>query len=244
MTPFLKETWAWRLLSVAGAKKTGVSAYNYIDKDGVPLPGSTNILPAIDGTTTKIEVLAPGSSNKNKLEPLFELKKSTIPGAGNGLFAARQLEYDHIFTYFLGDVDVPDDHRNDYTFSSRTSRTPYSNICYRFAHFCNTQIDVRKNNVTVLNDYTEPEDPNEFMIPPVAHWGVIALRTIEKGEEIFLSYGPGYFDEDMPNERHPEYNSKRVVNPELQKLQPLQPPPSVNRARQKQNSPVCYRRAL
>ena len=235
---FVNDDWAWRFVSSRGS-----SGLNFIDKEGNPREGSTNVLPPISTTSEKIEVLAPGSDGT--LQPLLELRKSTITDAGNGLFAARVLEYNQIITYFLGDVNVNKERFNNYTMEGFNSRTPYKNICYRFAHFCNSKKeDFAKlltapstvSNVYVLNDYYD-EFPNGNV-----HWGVTTLRRIEKGEELFLSYGDGYFGKTQPgdegHERHGEFDVKPVVNPEPKALQP---PPSVKRARPSTGGQVCYR---
>jgi hypothetical protein len=104
----------------------------------------------------------------------IELKKSSIPNSGFGIYALRNFEVDEVVTVYLGDV-VEDGERLDYAFGVVNGRPEWVErsgliweywLAHRINHGRNDTI-----NVAIGKDYK-----------------VIATRKIYKGEELFLDY--------------------------------------------------------
>jgi hypothetical protein len=109
----------------------------------------------------------------------IELKKSSIPNSGFGIYALRNFEKDEVVTVYLGDV-VQDGERLDYAFGVVNGRPEWVErsglireywLAHRINHGRNDTI-----NVAIGKDYK-----------------VIATRKILKGEELFLDYNRDVF---------------------------------------------------
>lgn len=126
------------------------------------------------------------------LDPRFEIKKSTIQGAGKGLFARVELNPGDRVGDFVGL------HMNEAELeSSEYSDSDYLVwICHDYYIVCD---EPHGNHTRFVN---HDDSPNCEMIIS-SRWKTARLEVIERiepGEELFIDYGPDYWgdheDED------------------------------------------------
>jgi SET domain-containing protein len=116
----------------------------------------------------------------------FTIKRSTIEGAGRGLFAKRRIEEGDTIGFYTGEV-IDEAAFND-------PQRPFSAYVL---WVCRTHIIVGegpKANYTRFINHSDT--PNAFLIVS-SRWKTArfeALRRIEPGEEIFFNYGDDYWD--------------------------------------------------
>lgn len=116
----------------------------------------------------------------------LRIKKSDIPGAGRGLFATRDFRPDENITGYSGDIsDDPDvDHGGSIYVMGISERT---------------SVDAARRNTMpgrLINDpvHTGKESNCTWVIDRNAKKvRVKATKAIKKGDEILISYGPGYW---------------------------------------------------
>lgn len=125
---------------------------------------------------------------KTWTESDFEIKPSTIEGAGNGLFAKTQIDKDDTIGYYTGYIINEEEFLDP--------ERPFSPYV----------MWVSKNHIIVGEgpkaNYTRyinhNDDPNAFLVTST-RWKtarIEALRTILPGEEIFFNYGDDYWEDD------------------------------------------------
>ena len=130
--------------------------------------------------------------------------ESTISGAGRGLFTFRTIEEGETICYYSGVVE---------TFSSKSKIKDASFLC--FAGYCeefdeDIWVDpapVEDIKARFINDPLDESLCNArwHVCPRESSFyrcGVVATRTIEAGEEIFLSYGTSYWDHSNVEKRY------------------------------------------
>lgn len=118
----------------------------------------------------------------------FEIRTSTIAGAGKGLFAKRRIGEEDTIGYYTGTIiGEKEFYDPDRPFSAYV-------------------LWVSRNHIIVgegpLANYTRyinhSATPNAFLVTS-GRWKTArfeALRTIEPGEEIFFNYGDDYWEDD------------------------------------------------
>jgi len=120
----------------------------------------------------------------------FEIRTSTIEGAGRGLFTKVRIEPEDTIGYYTGEIiDEQEFYRPDRPFSAYV------------LWVCRTHIIVgegpKANYTRFIN---HGDEANVFLIVS-SRWKTArfeALRTIEPGEEIFFDYGEDYWESETP----------------------------------------------
>ncbi len=117
----------------------------------------------------------------------FEIRRSTIPGAGKGLFAAVDIEVEDMIGYYTGEV-IDNDELEDGV---------HSDSIY-ILWVSQTHIIVgegpRANYTRYINHSNRP---NAFLVVST-RWKTArfeALRKIRSGQEIFFDYGEDYWNQ-------------------------------------------------
>lgn len=119
-------------------------------------------------------------------EEHFEVRRSTVKGAGNGLFAKVALKEEDIIGYYTGEVIGEDEfHRPDRPFSAYV------------LWVCRTHIIIGEGPKANYTRYINHSDePNAFLVVST-RWKTgrfEALHDIAPGEEIFFNYGDDYWE--------------------------------------------------
>ncbi len=115
----------------------------------------------------------------------FEVRESTIPGAGRGLFARVAVEPGETIGYYTGEV----------VGWERLTDQSYSKSKYIFAVGRDRFVVARgprANHIRYINHATEP---NAFAVVST-RWKTVrieAIRPVKPGDEIFLDYGEDYW---------------------------------------------------
>jgi SET domain-containing protein len=126
-------------------------------------------------------------SKPNKwTETDFEVRPSTIEGAGQGLFTKVRIEEKDTLGYYTGEIiDEKEFHNPERPFSGYV------------LWVCRTHIIVgdgpKANSTRYIN---HSDEPNVLLIVS-SRWKTArfeALRTIEPSEEIFFNYGEDYWE--------------------------------------------------
>lgn len=128
------------------------------------------------------------------LEPWVTVRPSTIAGAGNGVFADRAFAGGEVIAYYTGAV-VDMAYRPDidctYIFDLETATEEMvidGRLCGNFVRFLNDgSIDDKYRQLPLA----ETRENVAFIESGV----IYALRDIEVGEEMFISYGADYWAE-------------------------------------------------
>ena len=116
----------------------------------------------------------------------FEVRPSTIPGAGKGLFTRVPVAEGDTIGYYTGrGIDEAEFSDPDRPFSAYV------------LWVCRTHIIVGEGPESNYTRYiNHSDDPNAFLVVST-RWKTArfeALRDIEPGEEIFFDYGEDYWD--------------------------------------------------
>ena len=125
----------------------------------------------------------PKKWNKNA----FEVRPSTIPNAGNGLFALVHISLEDTIGYYTGKIL----NNNDFLDPKR----PSSNY---ILYLCNNYIILGEGPLSNYTRYINhsSKNPNAFLITST-RWKTARLEAIKPifpGEEIFYNYGDDYWD--------------------------------------------------
>lgn len=118
----------------------------------------------------------------------FEVKPSTIEGAGQGLFAKVRLQAEDTIGYYTGEIITEEEFYHP--------ERPFSAYVL---WVCSTHIIVGEGPKANYTRYINHSDePNAFLTVS-SRWKTArfeALRVIEPGEEIFFDYGDDYWEKD------------------------------------------------
>ncbi len=112
----------------------------------------------------------------------FRVAESTVPGCGQGLFAEVALEPGDTVGPYLGE-QITD---------AQSEREPYVDSHY-LLWVCTDCLIVGENYTRFINHSSEPNV--QFVVS--TRWKkarVEVTRAIRPGEEIFLDYGPDFWD--------------------------------------------------
>ncbi len=116
----------------------------------------------------------------------FEIRNSTIEGAGMGLFARHAIGEENTIGYYTGEVITEKEfHDPDRPFSAYVLWVTKDHILVG---------EGPKANYTRYINHDD--EPNAFLIVS-SRWKTArfqALRNIEPGEEIFFDYGEDYWE--------------------------------------------------
>lgn len=118
----------------------------------------------------------------------FEIRPSTITGAGNGLFAKVQIEEGDNIGYYTGYIiDEAEFNNPDRPFS------PY--VMWVSSNHIIVGEGPKANYTRYIN---HNDKPNAFLVTST-RWKtarIEALRSIEPGEELFFNYGDDYWEDE------------------------------------------------
>jgi hypothetical protein len=116
----------------------------------------------------------------------FEIRTSTIEGAGMGLFAKHRIEEEDTIGYYTGEI-----------MTDKEFYDPARPFSAYVLWVCRTHIILGEGPKANYTRYINHDDnPNAFLVTS-SRWKTArfeALRTIEAGEEIFFNYGEDYWE--------------------------------------------------
>ncbi len=123
---------------------------------------------------------------KKWTEDAFEIKTSTIEGAGQGLFSKVRIEEEDTIGYYTGKIiDEQEFYRENRPFNAYILWVCKNHI-----------IDGEGEGSNYTRYINHSDEPNAFLVVS-SRWKTArfeALRTIEPGEEIFFDYGEDYWE--------------------------------------------------
>lgn len=119
-------------------------------------------------------------------EAHFKIKKSSIKGAGKGLFTKVAIKEEETIGYYTGKIMSEEEfHREDRPFNAYV------------LWVCRTHIiDGEGEGSNYTRFINHSDEPNAFLVVS-SRWKTArfeALRDIEPGEEIFFDYGEDYWE--------------------------------------------------
>ena len=142
------------------------------------------------------------------LEKSLVVKKSTIPGAGKGLFTRVSIPKDTRIVEYKGRItvwkEVANDSDNGYIYSVNSKHViDAKRTLSALARYANdarglTRIKGITNNCDYINDGTRVY--------------ITSKRAIDAGEEILVSYGKEYWDVIRENIKKDEKESRKKEN--------------------------------
>ncbi|MEO0508523.1 MAG: SET domain-containing protein-lysine N-methyltransferase [Verrucomicrobiota bacterium] len=116
----------------------------------------------------------------------FKVRKSTIKGAGQGLFARTAISEEDTIGYYTGKLmSEKEFHRED---------RPFNAYVLWVCRTCIIDGEGAGSNYTRFINHSD--EPNAFLVVST-RWKTArfeALRDIEPGEEIFFDYGEDYWE--------------------------------------------------
>ncbi len=113
----------------------------------------------------------------------FRIKKSTIPGAGRGLFAKNGLLVGDVIDTYKGEFKTPEEYNNGLSVYGMWNRGLVIDA-YR------TQSCISR----LINDGRDERENNCRFVSYMGNVYVVVIRNIRAGEELLASYGPLYWD--------------------------------------------------
>jgi uncharacterized protein len=126
-------------------------------------------------------------TNKDQDESLY-IDKSTLPGAGKGLFTKKTIKKDEIICYFSGELIDEEEAeirdvgiRGHYFVQLASGKILDTYHASSFGKWVNDAKDKRKNNGKI---YTTLSGKRAY---------ISATKTIQPGSEIFVDYGKQYW---------------------------------------------------
>ena len=126
----------------------------------------------------------------NNLDDILEVRPSTIPGAGQGLFTKKLITKGSRITEYLGKVTTwkdadHDEGNNAYIYYINRNHVIDAKGSKAFAHYANDGSGFKKVKGIRNNSEYNVSGKKVF---------IIARRNIEAGEEILVGYGKDYWD--------------------------------------------------
>jgi len=116
----------------------------------------------------------------------FEIRTSTIEGAGKGLFAMRAMREEDTIGYYTGEI-----------ITEKEFHDPERPFSAYVMWVCRTHIILGEGPKANYTRYINHDDtPNAFLVVS-SRWKTArfeALRDVEPGEEIFFNYGEDYWE--------------------------------------------------
>ncbi len=131
----------------------------------------------------------------NKIDALesdyLYIQPSQIPNSGNGLFSAINIYKDEMISVFTGDLlnktkaALRAERENDRYFIMMPDGLTLDSM--------NSDCLAKYANDASVNDETNFKNNSKIAFDDDGQVGLIALRKIKSGEEIFCSYGKAYW---------------------------------------------------
>jgi len=119
-------------------------------------------------------------------EDAFEIRPSSIQGAGNGLFAKKRIEIDDTLGYYTGlIIDEEEFHNPERPFSPYVMWVSKKHIIVG---------EGPEANYTRYNNHSD--EPNAFLVTST-RWKtarIEAICMIKPGEEVTFNYGDDYWE--------------------------------------------------
>ena len=168
---------------------------DYDRSDGTPSPEFKPVIPQRERGNPNLSFplqtnnVAPCMSQSKKWnEADFEVRASSIEGAGQGLFSKTRIQPDDTIGYYTGEIINEEEfHHPDRPFSAYV------------LWVCRSHIIVGEGPKANYTRYINHSDePNAFLTVS-SRWKTARFQascTIEPGEEIFFDYGEDYWEKD------------------------------------------------
>jgi SET domain-containing protein len=130
------------------------------------------------------------------------VKESNIPGAGNGVFAIKDIPANTTIGEYSGKLITNDEYRVLYNNNQWHYVMEVEQCSYPYTGWIK-YIDGREGNFTTRINYSPPKFRNvKFLkICPPPYALVVSTRDIKKGEELYIDYGDNYVYDFMENEK-------------------------------------------
>ena len=130
----------------------------------------------------------PKTEKEKDVEDNFiEIRQSTIPNAGNGVFAKQNINSGDMLGYYRGEALTPDQYNKrfkDKLYAAYVLPVQNGTI----------NVDAEKNGYNWVSRVNTPRGTN---MKTNIYWDdnghVYAKRNIKAGEELFVSYGAAYW---------------------------------------------------
>ena len=119
----------------------------------------------------------------------IEVRASTIPGAGQGVFATMRLPANRVIGLYRGEIITMQE------FDARYPNGELGEYVLQISRdtFIDARDPARGNWTRYVNDGHLADGRNLCNLSFTARSGLRTKRPIEVGEELFVSYGPHYF---------------------------------------------------
>jgi len=144
--------------------------------------------------TMTVERIVRNTDGVGQLKPWVEVGPSTIPGAGDGVFAARHFRRGEVVGFYVGEIVAKEDRPDDAAYLlelDQLGRTPVMVVDAAYSG----------NWTRKINDGTVRRNPqwrkSRCNVAFVEHNKIIATTRIKVGTELLMSYGDYYWDEDV-----------------------------------------------
>jgi SET domain-containing protein len=138
--------------------------------------------------------LAPLLKVNKQLDKRTVIKKSLIPGAGNGLFAAVKLKQGQVIGELGGRLVQEFPHDNHYVAAlldcALKEAAPYKYLDSKDYGAHVSRINFAPSKINGIETHFQNARLERLCKHPFVHF--VALRDIQPGEEIWSSYGPNY----------------------------------------------------
>lgn len=143
-----------------------------------------NTFPRINTCSLKHRVEKPYLPDQPLMDDRIEIKESTIPDAGRGVFTKQKIRKGELLGYYNGVfmTSIPDNCDCDYIFTISDNPPAYIDGCRKntWTSFMNHSY---KPNVEAIERVTKDGSYVEFR----------ALKRIEPDVELFFNYGRNYW---------------------------------------------------
>jgi hypothetical protein len=118
-----------------------------------------------------------------------EVRASTIPGAGQGVFATMRLPANRVIGLYRGETITPQE------FDARYPQGTLGEYVLQISRdrFIDARDPAHGNWTRYVNDGHLADGRNLCNLSFTPRAGLRTKRPIEIGEELFVSYGPHYF---------------------------------------------------
>jgi SET domain-containing protein len=133
----------------------------------------------------------PTENERHVESNLIELRKSTIPGAGTGVFCKQAIPSGTDLGYYRGEEITPDEH------DRRHSKKGYGEYVLMVTDMDDDKKQVYIDGKTHNNWISRVNAPKGTGKKPNIYWDayghVFSSRNIKAGEELFANYGAAYW---------------------------------------------------
>ncbi len=130
-------------------------------------------------------------NTRTMIDEHFEVKRSSIKGAGKGLFAKKAIRPGDTIGHYTGKVLT----------DRQTERKPYSESVY-IMWVCKDHNILGEGPLANYTRYINHKSKPNGQIVTSNRWKtarIEAIKHIKPGQEIFIDYGPDYWAEEEPS---------------------------------------------